>query len=238
MHLRYRNLNHAFAHLVRAIHTGDVPTDGISSRNGETLTVREPTMVTYENPRDRVLLNRYRDANPFFHLYESLWMLAGRNDIAPLCYYNSRYKEFSDDGVTANGAYGYRWRHAQTDRETKIPYDARQGAFGVDQLEILISHLRSNPHSRRAVLQMWNVEDDLLKIGGLGNRCRCDMCDGTGGVPLLHDEGETMQKCPKCDGSSWMDEPASKDVCCNLSIMFSIESGDCLFCEGGGGRRR
>jgi thymidylate synthase len=178
MHLTYENVNHAFYDLVQRIHTKKIKTHVCSSRAGEVAMIEEPVIVTYQRPTERVLLNVARDANPFFHLYESLWMLTGRNDIAPLCYYNSRYQEFSDDGKTANGAYGYRWRNAKVYDHSPIE--------AVDQLDILINHLKDKMASRRAVLQMWNVEDDLLKID------------------------------------------TSKDVCCNLSVCFSLhpELGD------------
>src|SRR5262249_11634251 len=151
---------------------------------GTVLVIDEPVTITYTHPRERVLFNTVRDANPFFHLYEALWMLAGRNDVAPLSYYNSRMKEFSDDGKTLNGAYGYRWRNARgreygsgltivmVDDPTlptgKRPVCADLSVGSCDQLDTLVNHLRADPTSRRAVLQMWNVEDDLLKIGGVG----------------------------------------------------------------------
>jgi thymidylate synthase len=100
-------------------------------------------MVQYEHPCERVLFNAARDCNPFFHLYESLWMLAGRRDVAPLAWYNSKMTEFSDDGVTYHGAYGYRWRRW----------------FGYDQLESIVDELKHTPTSRRVVLQMWDATD-------------------------------------------------------------------------------
>ena len=123
-----------------------------------------------------VLFNSARDCNPWFHLYESLWMLAGRNDVASIAYYAKNMANYSDDGKTLNGAYGFRWRHMVA---------RGQPWKGVDQLDILVNHLKADPTSRRAVLQMWNVEDDLLKIGfefsnhGLRNitaRFRLDNC--------------------------------------------------------------
>lgn len=160
MHLKTRNVNTAFRSLVQFFQWDQQGRHGIScvakreTRNGPVLVVEEPVIVTYERPVERVLLNSARDANPFFHLYESLWMLAGRNDIAPLNYYLSgRYSQFSDDGVTANGAYGYRWRHPWSG-DYERP----------DQLEVIVDRLRKKPEDRRCVLQMWNVEDDLLKI--------------------------------------------------------------------------
>jgi thymidylate synthase len=148
------------------------------------MVLQEPIIVTYEKPLERVLTNPNRDANPFFHLYEALWMLAGRNDVAPLKYYNSKVDQFSDGGETFNGAYGHRWRYAKETRPVTFIDGFGGGGHKerVDQLDILVAHLKADRNSRRAVLNMWNVEGDLLKVGN------------------------------------------SKDVCCNLEVMFSIRS--------------
>jgi len=114
-----------------------------SSRNGPTLEVMEPVSVTYERPTERVLFDKERDANPFFHLFESLWMLAGRNDVAFLNEYNSQMKQYSDDGEGFNAAYGQRLR----------------SGFGFDQIDTVIKRLRANVDDRRAVLQIWDATD-------------------------------------------------------------------------------
>lgn len=168
------------------------------SRNGPVLRLPEPAMIHYVKPLDRVLFNQTRDANPFSLLYEALWMLAGRNDVDSIAYYTKRFREFSDDGKTLNGAYGYRWRHSgYYTPEEYSPHDWNE----VDQLDLLVAHLKAQPDSRRAVLQMWNVEDDLLKIG----------------TPT-----ETTTSANK-EYRTWNPDPNySKDVCCNLSVMFSL----------------
>lgn len=178
MHLTTRNVNTAFKALVNlfAKEKGDIYGQGFivdqrdkvvrrPSRNGPVLMVDEPVTITYTHPKERVLFNQARDANPFFHLYESLWMLAGRNDVAPLAYYASNMSNYSDDGETLNGAYGYRWRHFQPVKEPGWEDLER------DQLDLLVAHLKADPTSRRAVLQMWDVEDDLLKIGESKDVC-------------------------------------------------------------------
>jgi thymidylate synthase len=168
MHLTCRNVNEAFRVLVESIHEGWIPTEVEASRYGEVIRVPEPVIVTYTHPTERVLFNAARDANPFFSLYESLYFLAGRNDVAPLAYYNSRMVEFSDDGKTLNDSYGYRWRHAELARGDNEHYETRGSGvgdgYGTDQLSVLVNHLKTKPESRRAVLQMWNMDDDLLKI--------------------------------------------------------------------------
>jgi hypothetical protein len=81
------------------------------SRNGPVTKFDGPCTLLYNRPEERVVFWRERDANPFFHLLESLWMLAGRNDVAYPAGIVKTMVDFSDDGRTYNGAYGYRWRH-------------------------------------------------------------------------------------------------------------------------------
>lgn len=167
MHLIYRNVNEAFYGLITGFSNGSIKTYATPSRAGDVLQAEGPITVTYQQPLERVLFNQARDANPFFHLFEALWMLAGRNDVEPLQHYNSKIADYSDDGQTFNGAYGYRWRHAQlppVEEETGIRPE-------VDQLQVIIEHLKQQPNSRRCVLQMWNVEDDLLKIDTTKDCC-------------------------------------------------------------------
>lgn len=113
----------------------------IPSRVGTTIECPMPLTTCYNNPCERVLFDPDRRANPFFHLFESLWMLAGRNDLAFLTQFNKRMAEYSDDGQTVNGsAYGYRWKKW----------------FEHDQLELVIDELCRNPNSRRCYLANWD----------------------------------------------------------------------------------
>lgn len=92
-----------------------------------------------------VLTDQVRDANPFFHLFESLWILHGRKDVAFLTEFNSRMAEYSDDGEIFNAPYGYRMRNGVG--STK------------DQIEEVIHILSKDPNSRQAVLQIWDSAD-------------------------------------------------------------------------------
>jgi thymidylate synthase len=114
------------------------------SRNGTVLVAPGPVTTVYAKPYQRVLFNPLRDANPGFHMMESLWMLNGQRDLAWPLYFNSKFGAYSDDGVTLHGAYGYRWRKW----------------FGYDQLQWIIKELRTTPTSRRAVLSMWDADSD------------------------------------------------------------------------------
>jgi thymidylate synthase len=108
----------------------------------------------YEQPLERVLFDPVRDANPFFHLMEALWMLGGRNDVKWLVRFNQRMATYSDDGVVFNAAYGYRWRQ-------QFDLKAEHGKESRDQLSAIVQMLRADPESRRAVLQIWDAESDL-----------------------------------------------------------------------------
>jgi len=227
-----RNVNDAFEILVTEWQKGEdsqsLPLIRSESRNGPVVKALGPVTVTYRRPTERVLFNRARNCNPFFHVFESLWMLAGRNDVASLKKYVSTIDQFSDDGETFNGAYGHRWRHATRNEYRSVgQLDGVESCLikeelEVDQLKIIIEHLKADPNSRRAVLQMWNVEDDLMKIGSLwpcpasGKGCVKGVWENGCGRALI--DGN----CPICKGTGF--EKASKDVCCNLSAVFSIRN--------------
>ena len=139
-HILARNVNEALSiALFNLVQYGDRR----DSRNGPVLAFPYPVMTEYVKPRERVLFSPIRNANPVFHLLESLWMLRGRKDLAFPQSLVKRMKEFSDDGETLWGAYGWRWREF----------------FGYDQLQWIILELQGNPTSRRCVLQMWNGMD-------------------------------------------------------------------------------
>ncbi len=116
----------------------------IAPRQGKTtFEYRSPVTTVYTRPRERAMFNFVRDANPFFHVMEALWMLAGRADVEFLSQFNSNIHKFSDDGKYFHGAYGERLRRP------------------VDQLDAIIKHLSHHPDSRRAVAAMWDPVKDL-----------------------------------------------------------------------------
>jgi hypothetical protein len=155
MEIRVRNVNDALPSVL-----GLLRDRGASrpSRNGPVTLFTEPVMTIYERPRERVLFNPARDANPFFHLFESLWMLAGRDDVAFVRRFVKRMATFSDDGKTLHGAYGKRW----------ISW------FGPNQLQVVIDELRRDPHSRRCVVSMWDGTIDLTTAVGGGKDVPCN----------------------------------------------------------------
>lgn len=141
------NVNEAFAHGVQYLLDNGVEE---SSRNGAVLVAPGPVCTTYLNPTQHVLFSPTRDANPFFHFIEALWMLAGRCDVATVKAFNSQIGAYSDNQQTFHAAYGYRWR----------------SHFGYDQLDSIVAELRRDPASRRAVLAVWDGGQRHTANGG------------------------------------------------------------------------
>jgi len=146
-----QNVNDAYRKGLTLMSDFGIPT---ASRNGPVLRVAAPVTTVYEFPTERVLFSPQRDANPFFHLFEALWMLDGNNDTAFFDTILPTFKSFSDDGVTFHGAYGYRWRHWPLDG---LDVDTRE----IDQLAVAIAMLKKDPTSRRVVIGMWDPARDL-----------------------------------------------------------------------------
>lgn len=128
------------------------------SRNGPVIRAPMPVITISKYPERRVLAGMARDANPFLHLMESVWMLAGCNDVATPALFASNFHKYSDDGITLHGAYGHRWRQW----------------FGFDQLQSIAEELRADPTTRRAVLSMWDSHHDRERALSGGKDVPCN----------------------------------------------------------------
>ncbi len=134
-----------------------------TSRNGDVLVAPYPVMSVYGRPYERVLFDPVRDANPFFHLMECIWMMAGRNDSGFLNTYVKDFgSRFAESDGRLHGAYGYRWRNHFGHG---VPYVSGIGE-GVefeylDQITYCVDALRKNHDDRRVVISMWDPEVDL-----------------------------------------------------------------------------
>lgn len=136
------NVNGAFRQAVDVM-LNDDNWHEVSPRGEATREYDEPVVTIYDRPWRRVLFSEMRDANPFFHLMEALWMLAGRDDAKWIGQFSKNISQFAEDDGKFHGAYGYRWNSP------------------IDQIAMVISTLKKNPGSRRAVLTMWNPTADL-----------------------------------------------------------------------------
>jgi thymidylate synthase len=115
----------------------------VGSRNGRTRELRH-IGITLEKPWRREVLTPGRKCNIAAQIAETVWVLAGRNDVEWLAHYLPRALDYSDDGKTWRGGYGPRLRNFH----------------GVDQLDHVINLLRENPDTRRAVATIYDPQLD------------------------------------------------------------------------------
>jgi thymidylate synthase len=124
------------------------------SARGETVTVRGTTtreiqaaVLELTAPCERVILVPGRNNSIFAAIAETMWVLAGRNDLDYLSAYLPRAPDFSDDGVTWRGAYGPRLRDWN----------------GTDQIAEIRNLLDADPTSRRAVATLYDPDRDFVQ---------------------------------------------------------------------------
>lgn len=117
------------------------------TRIGEAIVAPGPVTIHYARPKLHVLRNPIRDANPFFHLLEAMWMLAGRDDAYFLDHYIKGFSKAYAKGGIVPDAYGYRWKYG----------------LNFNQLYEIARQLKENSSTRQCVLQMWGAGvKDLL----------------------------------------------------------------------------
>lgn len=150
-----RNVNGAYAQGMTMLRNHGVLR---TSRVGDVLEMESPVTTVYTRPLERVLFCQKRDANPFFHVAEAMWMLAGRNDVEYVAHYAKRMMEYSDDGMTIHGAYGSRWRNY-------MGQDAQGHFYFWDQLPQTVRALQKSPGDRRCVVAMWDPNRDFQREG-------------------------------------------------------------------------
>lgn len=113
----------------------------ISSR-GATLEI-PGVLLQLTNPRARLSRTEKRGKTLFSCLGELMWYLAKTNKLKFITYYIRRYEEFSDDMRTVYGGYGPRLFKFN----------------GINQVKNVIGLLKKRPHTRQAVIQLFDAED-------------------------------------------------------------------------------
>ena len=131
----------------------------VSPRNKETRELENVCLVI-ENPRDRVPFIKHRNANIFALLAETLWTLAGRDDLKFINHYLKRLSDFSEDKIVVSGAYGPRIRQWDAGEDLFYLYDRLLPNVEVDQLKNIYNILSNDPDSRRAVICIYNPKYD------------------------------------------------------------------------------
>jgi len=107
------------------------------------------------NPRDRLLYVPERKWSLSYFIAESLWYLSANDSTDWIANYSSFWKNISDDGLTANSAYGAR---------IFAPHPRIAGGINTKwcQWEYVINELVADNDSRRAIIHIRSPQDSLL----------------------------------------------------------------------------
>ena len=134
------NVNHLQTELLYTLRDAPV----VETRHGKAKAYDGPILFGMRRPWENVLFCPARMANPYFHVMETVWMLAGSKNGKWLEPFNKNIMSYAEDDGYINGAYGHRWRNA----------------FMRDQLIGVIKELTRDKHSRQAVIAMYNPFSD------------------------------------------------------------------------------
>ena len=116
------------------------------SVRGSNITELRNRLTVLERSQERCFVTPSRHNNIFATIAETMWVLAGRNDLAFLSRYLPRAGDFSDDGQTWRAAYGSRLRNWH----------------GVDQLRENLTLMRQELSTRRAVMSIFDPAVDFI----------------------------------------------------------------------------
>lgn len=160
--LEEENLNQLFHETLWQILANgeEVVTRGLKSKE------LHPYLCVLSNPLKRTLLYPGRGNNPFATLAETMWVLAGRNDVEWLKFFLPRAPDFSDDGKVWRAGYGPRireWSLRRYERNWHIASDKvidTDCRFKVDQVEWVVKQLQKDLYTRQAVISIWDPAEE------------------------------------------------------------------------------
>ena len=116
-----------------------------------------PVSITIKNPRKRFIQSKVRKLNIGFMIAELLWILRGSNSVSEISHYNKNWANFSDDGITLNGAYGDRiFKYNCGIRQLAVENDTEFMNVKINQFEEAYKLLKSDPDTRQATIVLFN----------------------------------------------------------------------------------
>lgn len=136
------SLNYVYRQICRDLLEKGHPADTAAATKGNSKELNNYSF-TINDISNNVVTLKSRNISLNYLAGELLWYWQGRNDLDFINHFSSFWKRISDDGETANSAYGY----------------ILQKKHGFDQIEKIIELLKKDPASRRAVLNI-NVPNE------------------------------------------------------------------------------
>jgi len=125
--------------------------DYISKPRNQTVKEKLGMKFTILNPRKRIPHVKSRKFSMHYMIAELLWYISGSNSTEWISNYSSFWKHISDDGTTANSAYGSRIfkKHDRISNKEFVQWD------------YIIKELKDDPDSRRAVIHIRSPADSI-----------------------------------------------------------------------------
>ncbi|MEQ1955208.1 thymidylate synthase [Mesorhizobium yinganensis] len=140
----YRNISFATAQSFSDLLSNGDLVDGRGDPTKELLS----RVTVLSRPAERYLFLPERDVSPILQFAETMWVLAGRNDVEWLERYSPKAPQYSDDGRVWRAGYGPRLRN---------------WPGGVDQLGQARRLLIESRQSRRAVISLFDPAIDFIE---------------------------------------------------------------------------
>lgn len=103
-----------------------------------------------KNPRARIITEPARKMSMAYAVGEFIFYMSGSNSLEQLAHYSKRVRQFSDDGITIESAYGHRI----------FGYDK---GVCINQWDYVLNKLRSDKDSRQAIMHI-NTPADMHKV--------------------------------------------------------------------------
>jgi thymidylate synthase len=128
--------------------------DFISSPRGMKIKEKLGVQFRIRNVRDRLPHIEARNFSLSYFVAETLWYMSGSNSTEWISRYAPFWKDISDDGKTANSAYGARI----------FKLHPRIADGGLNQWDYVKSELKRDPDSRRAVIHIRTPDDSLHAV--------------------------------------------------------------------------
>lgn len=147
----YGNFTQAYVDLCRQVRDDS---DFVSAPRGMKIKEKLGVQFRIKNPRDRLPFVEARNFSLSYFVAEILWYMSGSNSTEWISRYASFWKDISDDGTTANSAYGARI----------FKLHPRIAEGGLNQWSYVKGELTRDPDSRRAVIHIRTPDDSLHAV--------------------------------------------------------------------------
>lgn len=147
----YGNFTQAYIDLCRQVRD---ESEFESAPRGMRIKEKLGVQFRIRNPRDRLPFVEARNFSLSYFVAETLWYMSGNNSTEWISRYAPFWKDISDDGTTANSAYGARI----------FKMHSRIAGGDLVQWDYVKDELARDPDSRRAVIHIRTPDDSLHAV--------------------------------------------------------------------------